>query len=202
MKKLLVIILLFATHSCKERYEAPVTNLRSGYLVVEGFINSGIGPTTITLSRSTALPDRQRIKETGALVQVEGDNNSIVMLAPNALTGIYTNPQLTLSAGVKYRLKIRTSDNKEYVSEFQTIKTTPVIDSITWKREPSGVDIYVNAHDAQNNTRYYKWEYEQTWEFHSKYSTYLKYKITNRPPPAPPLFGLELYDSASGSAND
>ena len=35
--------------------------------------------------------------------------------------------------------------------------------------------IYVNTHDPQNNTRYYKWDYEETWEFHSAYLSILDY---------------------------
>lgn len=35
--------------------------------------------------------------------------------------------------------------------------------------------IYVNSHDAQNNTLYYKWDYAETWEIVSHYDAALKY---------------------------
>jgi hypothetical protein len=31
------------------------------------------------------------------------------------------------------------------------------------------VNLYVNTHDPSNSTRYYRWEYEETWKFHAKY---------------------------------
>ena len=33
------------------------------------------------------------------------------------------------------------------------------------------VNLYVNTHDPSNKTRYYRWEYEETWQFHSKYGS-------------------------------
>ena len=50
--------------------------------------------------------------------------------------GVYVSPSsLNLNNNEKYRLQIKTQDNKEYVSDFATVKHTPEIDSITWKRE-------------------------------------------------------------------
>jgi Domain of unknown function (DUF4249) len=66
-------------------------------------------------------------------------------------------------------------DNKEYVSDFAAVKKTPDIDSISWTKENGGVKIYVNTHDTQNNTKYYKWDYEETWEFHSTYYSSIEY---------------------------
>ena len=40
------------------------------------------------------------------------------------------------------------------------------------------MQLYINTHDPQDNTRYYQWEYTETWEFHSSYKSILKYKIT------------------------
>ncbi|HEU5052317.1 MAG TPA: hypothetical protein VFT78_04350, partial [Hanamia sp.] len=52
----LFLIQLFAI-GCKIEYRPPVESPKTGYLVVEGFINSDGGPTTITLSRTLRLYD-------------------------------------------------------------------------------------------------------------------------------------------------
>ncbi len=169
-------IVLFLGLSCKEAYNVPSPSPPTGYLVVEGFINSDGGQTSITLTRTTKLYDSVDIVyEHNAAVSVEGENNeSFPMYESNF--GVYLSSPLSLNSNEKYRLHIRTSDGKDYLSDFSPVKATPPIDSVSWKRE-NGVQIYINTHDPQNNTRYYQWKFEQTWEFHSAYTTSLKYII-------------------------
>jgi len=57
------------------------------------------------------------------------------------------------------------------------LKITPAIDSVSWKQGANVADVSItlNTHDPSNNTRYYRWAYEETWEFHSFYDTNLGY---------------------------
>lgn len=150
--------------------DVPVT----GFLVVEGIINSGTGPTKINLTRTTKLVDSFNINYVvGATVTVQGDNNTSFTL-PQTAPGEYSSPQLPINSNQKYRLYVKTKEGKEYQSEYLPVKKTPQIDSISWERG-DGVQIYANTHDASGNTRYYKWEYEETWEFHSAFTSSLHY---------------------------
>ena len=159
---------------CKQIYDPQVEAKNIRLLVVEGFLNSGQGPTTIRLSRTINLKDTAIKPEPGAQVNVEGENGSNFTLNGNA-NGEYSIAQLILDNNVKYRLHIKTTNGKEYASDFTSVKYTPPIDSITWQRENGGLRLYVNAHDPQNATRFYQWKYEETWEFHSAYYSSLKY---------------------------
>src|SRR6478672_10372685 len=124
--------------SCKEIYDPHIEAKTTGLLVVEGFLNSGQGPTTIRLSRSSDLEDTALKPEAGAQLNVEGEDGSNFLLFSNA-NGEYSVAQLTLNNSVKYRLHIRTTDGKEYVSDYTAVKYTPPIDSITWQRENDGL---------------------------------------------------------------
>jgi hypothetical protein len=169
----MIIMILFIC--CKQEYIPQLEEKNLSLLVVEGFLNSGQGPTNIHLSRTVDLANRAATKsELGAQVRVEGENGSSFTLTGNP-NGEYSIAQLALANNVKYRLWIKTTDGKEYASDFTPIKYTPPIDSITWQRESDGVRLYVNTHDPQNATRYYQWEYEETWEFHSAFQSSLKY---------------------------
>jgi hypothetical protein len=159
---------------CKQEYNPHIEGKTTGLLVVEGFINSGQGSTIIRLSRSSGLEDTTLRSESGAQLNVEGEDGSSFLLFDNG-NGEYTVAQLSLYDGVKYRLHIRTSDGKEYASDYTSVKYTPPIDSITWQRENDGVRLYANAHDPQNETKYYQWKYEETWEIHSAYYNELVY---------------------------
>ncbi|MEP6595794.1 MAG: DUF4249 domain-containing protein [Ginsengibacter sp.] len=179
MKKLFssIICLVIITVGCKEKYLPAVAFETSGYLVVEGFISSSQQPTSILLTRTTRLYDSVNIVyEHNAVVNIESENNETFPLYENG-NGAYISSSLNLNSNEKYRLHIKTQDNKEYVSDFAAVKHTPAIDSISWLRENGGLRLYINTHDPQNNTRYYQWDYSETWEFHSAYLSSLIYVI-------------------------
>ena len=44
-------------------------------------------------------------------------------------------PGMNLDINSKYKLHIRTSDGKEYISDEITVVETPPIDSISWEKE-------------------------------------------------------------------
>lgn len=171
------IVLVLAT-GCQSRYMPDIVVNAPDYLVVEGLLNTGEGGTSIRLSRTNKVNrGNDIIGENAATVTVEGRDNSTVTLQHQG-SGIYTHPNLDLVIGNEYRLKVHTNDGKEYLSEYVVAKLTPPIDSITWRRTPDrGVGIYINSHDDSNNTRYYRWEYDETWEIHSFF--YAKYIFEN-----------------------
>ena len=143
-----IIMLLFAR--CKQEYDPQIEAQSTGFLVVEGFLNSGQGSTTIRLSRSSDLNDTILKPESGAQLNVQGEDGSSFPLFGNG-NGEYSIAQLTLDNNVKYRLQIKTFDGKEYVSDYTTVKYTPPIDSITWQMENDGLRLYANARDPQSN---------------------------------------------------
>ncbi|MBS1526754.1 MAG: DUF4249 domain-containing protein, partial [Bacteroidetes bacterium] len=67
--------------------------------------------------------------------------------------------------------RIKTNDGKVYLSDFVSVKNSPAIDSIGFNAQGQGVQIYVNTHDDANATKYYRWEYQETWQFHSMYAS-------------------------------
>jgi hypothetical protein len=178
----IAILLLIFIFSCRDKYIIPQVAPATGYLVVEGNINAGNDTTVIFLSRSSTLTASGRTYEDGATVSVEGKDGSLFNLN-NAGQGTYTINQLNVSNAQTYRLHIKTSNGKEYVSDYVAVKTTPPIDSVSWIRENEGLRIYVNAHDDAAQTRYYLWGYQETWEIHSAYSSVLEYDLSNRDRP-------------------
>ncbi|MEO8860803.1 MAG: DUF4249 domain-containing protein [Ginsengibacter sp.] len=177
MKKAIVYIISFCIlWGCKEKFNAKIISPPTGYLVVEGFISSGANATKISLTRTVKLYDVvNTVYEHGAVINIESETNELFPLNETA-DSVYTSGNLALDNTKKYRLHIITRDSKVYVSDFATFKTTPVIDSVSWARENGGVKIYVNTHDLLNSTKYYKWDYEETWEFHSPYYNSLVYQ--------------------------
>src|SRR5688572_1498732 len=168
------ILIIIMIAGCKDRYDADLKDTDKSLLVVEGVLNVGMDSTMITLSMTVNVNAKTIFKPvTGAKLSVEDKNGNIIPL--NAMTaGRYGN-KLNLGLGNEYRLRI-TSDNKEYLSDFITARQSPPIDSITWKKENGDLVINVNTHDSSNNTRYYKWDFDEAWEINSYY--YSDYRWT------------------------
>lgn len=159
---------------CREKYVPNINEPNTGYLVVDGYINSGVGGTTITLTRTSKLSNALIIRESKAVVRVESKTGgTATVLAEAGTTGVYTGFPV-INANDQYRLYIKTTAGKEYVSDYSLVRRTPAIDSITWKQEADGVHLYGNTHNTQEPVGFYKWRYEETWEIHSPYTTRLK----------------------------
>jgi hypothetical protein len=171
------IILLCAGFGCRDLYEPGIVSTDDSYLVVEGVLNAGSGPTDIRISRTFKLDDSARLRgEQNASVTVEGKDNTTRQLTMVS-EGIYSSPNLNLELNQEYRLRIVTANGKEYLSEYVVARKTPVIDRVSFRQNDKGVQIYVTTHDNTNNTRYYLWNYEETWEIWTYY--FSKYKYEN-----------------------
>jgi hypothetical protein len=163
-------ILCFAL-GCKKPYTPTVISSSNNYLVVEGIINTGGDSTIVRLSRTVNLTDGvSSLPELNATVTIQDDQNQSYSLKDND-NGVYVSPVLSLANTRKYRLNITTVDGKAYLSDYVPAIPTPPIDSIGFTALPNGVQIYVNTHDPNNHTHYYRWDYNETWIFHAKYDS-------------------------------
>jgi hypothetical protein len=173
-----VLILFIATTSCRKQYTPAIINTPNSYLVVEGVINSGSDSTFIKLSRTVKLSSKvTRNPEPDATVTVEGDQNASYLLAESG-NGIYSGAGLHLDNTHKYRLRIKTADGKQYLSDYVAVLDSPPIDSISYDTKGTplgpGLNIYANTHDQSNKTRYYRWDYQETWIIHANFESFYK----------------------------
>jgi len=175
MKKLAgILIVVIMAYSCKKPYTPVAITSNGSYLVVEGLINIGLDSTYIKLTRTVKLSGPDTVKaELNAAVTVEGSDNTAYPLQ-EAGNGMYSAPSLGLSTAIKYRLRIITSDNLSYLSDFVEAKDTPDIDSLSYKIENNGVQFYATTHDPKNNTRYYRWDFDETFGYLSFYQSYFE----------------------------
>jgi hypothetical protein len=168
----LVILLL---GSCIDPYTPPEISGDNNFLVVDGFLNTGQGNTTITLSRTRKLSDtKPATGELNAQVSVEGELNEVFPLTEQG-QGVYSMPAIEAN-DKKYRLRIRTAAGKEYLSDWVEWKQTPPIDNIAWKVIDDEIQLMVNTHDPANKTHYYQWEFEETWEYTAAFEAYYSNK--------------------------
>jgi len=172
--------------SCVDPYRPPEIEAPNRYLVVDGFLNGGAASSTIKLSRTQKLATTTApLAETKATIRVEGSTGEAYSFVEST-AGTYTLSTATLPIGKVYRVRIKTAGGSEYLSDPITIKQTPRIDSISSAVKNDGLQVYVNTHDATNKTRYYRWEYEDTYEIRTPYSSpydFVNGRVVNRTSP-------------------
>jgi len=170
--KLILGVLIFT--GCRKPYNPPAITAPGSYLVVEGVIDSGSDSTIIKLSHTVKLSNITAVNPVkGAILAVESDQSNVYVLTERS-PGVYVFPGLNLDASKKYRLSIKTTDGQQYLSDFVPVKNSPPVDSVTYRIKNNGIEIYVNAHDPNNSTRYYRWDYLETWRFHSVFNSFWK----------------------------
>lgn len=166
-----LLLLLLVTTRCKRDYNPPVLHTNPNFLVIDGFINMGANSTTaFSLSRTQGVGDSigAYTPELQAEVTILTDNGNSITL--NDLgNGTYTSPQMTLDAARKYKLQITTRNGSKYISDTVSTRIAPPIDSLSWRQDDStgNVIVSVNTHDPSNNSRYYRWFYTDTWQYHA-----------------------------------
>ena len=173
-----MLIFLFAIlvfNACKDPYMPELKNLNKTILVVEGYIDGANG-TNITLSKVKSLgePDSSFQKFiSDATVFIEDDKGNKFQLSVGGNGNYYG--YYNLNRNNKYHLEIVTSDQKKYLSEFVDYKVSPPINNISYKIENDGARFFVSTQDNNNQSIYYRWKFEETWQYHSFYYSELKY---------------------------
>ena len=170
------MILIFCC--CKKAYNPSIISSPNRYLVVEGVVNSGNDSTFIKLSRTVKLSGNVATNpELNATVTVESDQNASYPLTETG-NGNYSCSGLHLDNSRKYRLRIKTANSEQYLSDYVPIVNSPPIDSISYDTKGTvsgpGLNIYANTHDQIDKARYYRWEYGETWIIHANYDSNYK----------------------------
>lgn len=159
---------------CRKPYYPPAINAPGSYLVVDGVINTSLGPTTIRLSKTVNLSSATTNNPVlNAIVTIESSKGDSYPV-PETGKGTYVSATLSLDNTLNYRLRIKTADNSEYVSDFVPVVNAPPVDSINYALKSNGIQFYVSTHDPRNNTSFYRWEYEETWVLHTAYISFYK----------------------------
>jgi len=171
-KYILYILIAISGSACKTPYTPTPITATSNYLVVEGLININ-DSTFINLSRTVGVMSTSTTKpELKATITIESNQGGTNYPLKEVGNGVYSAPSYNLSTANQYRLRIKTANNNTYLSDFVEAKVTPPIDSIIRDMQPDGLHVSVNVHNSQNTTRYYRWDFTETWQFASYFQSF------------------------------
>lgn len=147
-------------------------------LVVEALITDKPGSFEVKLSRSVPIDTIVSFEsESGAVVSISDDHENTYELFETE-PGIYRCLEKDVKAvtGRNYVLSIIDSNSKEYESTAVLMEETPEVEDLKWKEitetvildnevfEQLVIEILVDTDDPTLQTKYYKWDINETWE--------------------------------------
>ncbi|MDP3398249.1 MAG: DUF4249 domain-containing protein [Bacteroidales bacterium] len=175
---IVLTISLIVAKGCITPFEPEEIKAIDNMIVIEGNILQN-DLTRVMVSRSLALNSENVIDYISkATVWVE-NQNGVKYMGYETKQGKKIEYQINtigINPALKYKLCVNIG-SKKYESDLVPVLTSPPIDSIGFTTNPSkkSVTFYVNTHDPENKTKYYKWNYKEDWEFKSEYMTLLEY---------------------------
>lgn len=160
--------------ACVEPFNPEIDSYEE-ILVVDGIVTNEDVSVQVRLSRSYPYDQNRSNSETNAIVIVSdaaGNNYNLAEIDDGYY--IYDGDDLNPGAGDLFRLYIMTENGEEFESDYQEMLQAAEMDSvyfIDYRGNPSasyvnkeGVDFYVSTNGGENESRYYKWEWEESWK--------------------------------------
>lgn len=158
---------------CVEPYQPNLAATDLNLLVVDGFVNATDASAEIVLSRAVQVGEAGILPEGNATVRLESGEGSVIDLLEKQ-PGRYSQEHLVTTREGKWRLYIKTQSGAEYRSAYVTRQPAGEIDSITWTADAAGVRLFLFSKGAPGSSRYYRWKYDETWEYISSFvSSYM-----------------------------
>lgn len=173
---LMVAIVLFFS-SCVEEYEG-YTQTFEDLLVVEATITNEESIQEVKLSKTFKLEEASPVSEVEATVRLSDENNNVYNFV-EASNGVYKSEvEFAAELGVSYVLEIETQDGRQYSSKTSKFTNNTEIEDIRAERGlnengEDGVQILLDVEDLGTDSRYYRYEYEETYKIIApKYSPF------------------------------
>lgn len=177
-KKIATVLIssLVVMAACIEPYFPKGVTEATSLLVIDGFLNASDGSASVTLTHAIPLSENIPFPaEKGANVTIRSaDGESVFHLAETS-DGVYKADNLNCNPTSAYSLHIETSNGKSYTSDNIQLRRSPQLDSISWRGDNQGggslkgIQFYVNGHDPNNQTTYYRYLFTQTWEYRATF---------------------------------
>ncbi|MFH6947230.1 DUF4249 domain-containing protein [Flavobacterium sp. FlaQc-51] len=164
--RFLVTMILLSILGCTTPYNYQ-TNGFEDAIVVEATITNEYKNQEIKVSRTYKLEEKTPNFETKAVVYVTDDIGNKYEFKEGTESYISLT-QFQAASGRTYQLHILTKDGRSYISSSEKLPQETKIDKLESKAVTKngvlGVEITVNSSDPTNNSRYYKYEYEETYK--------------------------------------
>lgn len=160
-------MLLLLLSGCVEEFRPETKNFES-ILVVEATLTNELKRQEIFLSRTRTFEDVLTNREENAGVRITDDSQNEFVFTETQPGKYVSDVPFEAVPGSSYQLEITTSNGRNYASspalmgqaiEMQDVYAERIIN----QNNNEGMAIFVDSFDPTGNSRYYRYEYEETY---------------------------------------
>ncbi|HPT03330.1 MAG TPA: DUF4249 domain-containing protein [Bacteroidales bacterium] len=171
---------LLVLASCVKSYEPLIKSSDRSKYVVSGNITDAGGQQKVNVSMTSAIGDPEFIPVEGCLVMIRDDKGHDFDMTDSGNGDYFAiiDPAF-LKAGVSFKVIIHIPDGTDIESDYDKMPECPEIDSVYFilqnlpTNDPEvfehGIQFYVDLNGKETDSRFYRWEAIETYEYHARY---------------------------------
>jgi hypothetical protein len=173
--------------SCTTPYNYTTNDFES-VIVIEATITNQLKKQEIKLSKTYKFEEVGPVFETGAKISISDDSGNIYGF-DEKIDSYVSAAEFKALPERTYQLHIKTKDGKSYSSSIEKLTTETniedVVPTVTTKDGIVGVDIRAKSFDPANTSKYYRYEYDETYQVIAPRWVYQEAIAELFPSPAP-----------------
>ncbi len=172
-KFILIVLIIFTINSCVEPFDAKTENFEN-ILVIKATLTNEINYQEIEINHTYKFEENSPIAETNANVKIIDDLQNEYQFHESTDGGVYiSSDAFGAQPNRSYQLSIKTNLGKQYISEFAELPLSELNNNLYIYKETdnnmNGISIYMDSYDTSENSRYYRYEYEETYKIVAPY---------------------------------
>jgi len=163
-----LIFLSLIINSCVEPINIETTTFDNA-IVIEALITNELKQHEINLTRTYKLEENAPTAESNADVKIVDASQNTFSFSETAPGKYVSTTAFAATSNNTYQLFITTSSGDSYTSKPNSLTSETEIESLNALAETNengtlGVSVNVNSFDPSGNSRYYRYEYEETYK--------------------------------------
>lgn len=172
--------------ACVEPFEFETETFENA-LVIQASLTNENKQHKVLLSRAVRFEDSISSPERNAKVIIRDEAQNEFSFHESEAGTYISNTSFAAVLGVKYTLEVVTVDGFSYRSEPESFEAESEVTNVyaergTNDKGENGISIYVDATDATGDSKYYRYEYEETYKIIAPNWTSVEFKLTNYVP--------------------
>ena len=173
---LLVPVLIIT--SCIRTYDPEILAEDEKKIVISGQVAAGDSIQKVNVSIGSPIEEPEFLPVDGCHVEISDDQgHTFVMQGIGKGDFVAEIDPVFLVPGAAFKISVITPEGDHIESDFDTLPPGPVLDTVYYRREDiegnnpgqftMGIQFYVDLRASETDSRYYRWEAIETWEYHA-----------------------------------
>ena len=166
---ILWVLAPFFVLSCTEPFNLKSIDFEDA-LIIEAIITDEVKYQEIKISRTFSLEEFTPSEESNAKVTITDDTHNVYEFEETSVGKYTSKTQFGASSNKNYTLSVTTKNGKQYKSQPTQLPSIAPINNLYASREISAdtgnenMSIFIDGFDASVNSKYFRYEYEETYE--------------------------------------